>query len=330
MDTRGAAPLLLVAGTGERSAALYVGGTGRPAPLLSFTHTLRSPTSVVAGGSGGGPDNAPHAASVTGGTFFYRDKFVVLTSGAAVAAYTYYIDAGGGGDDEGGSGGAPDDVAALRRRQAAARYSGYERATWWQGAPDGASLTAVTALNSALSPVLLTACSDRSIRCFDAGGGGGGVAQVLALMEAHDRPITGLALPGAVAPSTSADAGTPPPPPAAALDAVASTATDGTVKVWDLRAAVAARTLSGGHVNRVHAIGAAFSPDASLLAVGSEDRTAVVYDLRTGGVLAKLRGATDTVTAVAWTASGTLLASALDGGLRAYDLRAAWAPPPPV
>jgi WD40 repeat protein len=79
-----------------------------------------------------------------------------------------------------------------------------------------------------------------------------------------------------------------------------------------------ARQLTG-HINYKHAVQAALSPDLLMVAVGSEDRTVVVYDLRTGGVLAKLRGAKDVVTSVGWSPrTEHLLAGSLDGSVRAY------------
>ena len=96
-------------------------------------------------------------------------------------------------------------------------------------------------------------------------------------------------------------------------------ASGGLLRLWDIRANACARQLFGGHVNRVHACGAALSPCLTYAAVGSEDRCAVVYDLRTGRALAKLRGAGDVVTSVAWSPlTCTLAAGSLDGGVRFY------------
>jgi WD40 repeat protein len=93
----------------------------------------------------------------------------------------------------------------------------------------------------------------------------------------------------------------------------------GLLRLWDIRANACARQLFGGHVNRVHACGAALSPCLTYAAVGSEDRCAVVYDLRTGRPVAKLRGAGDAVTSVAWSPLACALAAgSLDGGVRFY------------
>jgi WD40 repeat protein len=81
------------------------------------------------------------------------------------------------------------------------------------------------------------------------------------------------------------------------------------------------RELSGGHVSRSHACGIAISPDALYVAASSEDRSVAVYDLRggKGEVAARLRCATDAVTAVAWhPALAHVAAGSLDGGVRFF------------
>ena len=161
------------------------------------------------------------------------------------------------------------------------------------------------------------------MRVFDLAAGGGGAAEVLRVSEAHSRAVHSLALAGA-----SAHADVPP----ASLDCFLTASTDGVtgagtgsggtggmVRLWDLRTARCARQLAGAHSNRSRACGIALSPDGIYVATGSEDRSAWVYDLRTGGAAARLRGATDSVTAVAWHPRMPLLAAgSLDGGLRFY------------
>ena len=87
-------------------------------------------------------------------------------------------------------------------------------------------------------------------------------------------------------------------------------ATDGALKLWDVRDPSASRghcvQVWTAHTNRVHPIGAALSACGRFAACGSEDKLAYVYDLRRndgmGGkeVLWKLRGHTDAVLDVAF------------------------------
>ena len=65
-----------------------------------------------------------------------------------------------------------------------------------------------------------------------------------------------------------------------------------------------------GHQGNVGAI--AFSPDGTVLASGSHDKTVKLWDIATGDVLRTLAGHTDWVRSVAFSPDGTLLASASD------------------
>jgi hypothetical protein len=299
VDFNARCPLVLACGD-DRGAALWAAGSGRSEPLL----VLRSP---AGGDMLSGPDApaaTPFPAPVTSGCFFYHDKFILLAAGDAVHAFTFALDSAG-------AAGAEEDVARLKRRYASG--SRYSRAVHWRGAGEGSTVQLLAAHNAFRSHLVFAACSDRSVRVFDAGAGGGGVREALRIADAHGRAIHTLALPPAASHALA------PVTAAASLDAVLSASTDGAVKLWDLRSGECARVLSGGHLNHQHATGVAVSADACFVAVGSEDRTAVIYDVRAGGVLAKLRGATDTVTSVAFHPGlPHLAAGSLDGGVRFY------------
>jgi WD40 repeat protein len=67
-------------------------------------------------------------------------------------------------------------------------------------------------------------------------------------------------------------------------------------------------------------VGVAFSPDGTLLATASHDRTARLWDPATGQHRSTLEGHTDWVSGVAFSPDGTLLATASDDGtVRLWD-----------
>jgi WD40 repeat protein len=75
-----------------------------------------------------------------------------------------------------------------------------------------------------------------------------------------------------------------------------------------------------GHTTKV--LGVAFSPDGTRLATTSRDRTARLWDVRTGAPLLVLRGHTDFVQGVAFSPDGTRLATtSWDGTARLWDAR---------
>ena len=79
-----------------------------------------------------------------------------------------------------------------------------------------------------------------------------------------------------------------------------------------------ARTLEG-HSHYVNGI--AFSPDGSLLASGSHDRTVAIWDVQSGQRLAVLGGHDSAVLRVAVDPSGTLIASiSWDGTVRLWGV----------
>ena len=66
----------------------------------------------------------------------------------------------------------------------------------------------------------------------------------------------------------------------------------------------------------------AFSPDGTLLAVGSGDQTVSLLDVQTGKERVTLKGHSDTVLAVAFSPDGTLLASASrDHTVKLWEMR---------
>jgi WD40 repeat protein/class 3 adenylate cyclase len=98
---------------------------------------------------------------------------------------------------------------------------------------------------------------------------------------------------------------------------IATSTSDGQIKLWDLKSRKELFTLSGheGFINSV-----AFSPDGSRLASASGDGTAKVWDLDTQQVIHDLRGHTDEVFSVAFSKDGERIVTAsIDGTARVWD-----------
>lgn len=87
---------------------------------------------------------------------------------------------------------------------------------------------------------------------------------------------------------------------------LASGSFDKTVKLWDVGAGQAVKTLAG-HTGEVLSV--AFSPDGKLLASSSRDKTIKLWDMATGQALKTLSGHDDWVFSVAFSPDGKLLAS---------------------
>lgn len=94
---------------------------------------------------------------------------------------------------------------------------------------------------------------------------------------------------------------------------------DGTVRLWDARTGE-----QKGKISRVNPLGSPFTytPDSSLLLVGSEDSIVYVVDSNTGDVLKKLEGHTRGIVTVAVSTDGNKVAfSSLDGKVTIWNIQ---------
>eukprot|EP00967_Tisochrysis_lutea_P052778 scaffold65440_cov30-Tisochrysis_lutea.AAC.1 len=138
--------------------------------------------------------------------------------------------------------------------------------------------------------------------------------QVLRVEDAHDTKVLSLSL---FEGSAHSDA------PLAARHLFLSSALDGYLHLWDLRAAAGGpvRTFAA-HTNRVHPLQPALSPCLRYVACGSEDRQGYLYDVGTARLLERVSGHSDAVTAVAFNPFYPQLATTgLDGTARFYSDR---------
>jgi WD40 repeat protein len=91
----------------------------------------------------------------------------------------------------------------------------------------------------------------------------------------------------------------------------------GEVKLWDLKSCRETLALAG---HPLGVLSVAFSPDGTVLASGSRDRTVKLWDTRTGKLLRTLFGHTDDVTAVAFSPrGGPMVTAGADRGVRLWD-----------
>ena len=76
-----------------------------------------------------------------------------------------------------------------------------------------------------------------------------------------------------------------------------------------------------GHTNTVRSL--AFSPDGTMLASGSHDKTVGLWDVQTGGVIETFHGHTNWIRSVSISADSVMIASGShDGTIRLWDVRA--------
>jgi len=207
----------------------------------------------------------PTSSAIISASFFYLDRFLLLASQNKLSLHTYHIEM-------------PAKDALIRhhhhRSLSSPTYStplhSHTVHVWVHD--HAQHITAFRCLNSTLSPLILTACSDRSFSLLDTVHG----TFLRTVPDAHARPIHSLAVPDSFHCVAS------PSLPPSHLDVFATAATDNTTSLWDLRAGAAKIASFVDHVNRREKVGVAFSPCVRFLAVGSEDGVGWVYDLRKG------------------------------------------------
>ena len=216
-------------------------------------------------------------SSIAGAQFFFLDRFVILADGNSVEMH--HLD--------------------TERGTAEAFKWPYE---------DAHNVTALAAVNTVPSPLILAALSNRCLRILDARNGD--VARHMA--DVHTKPVTSITIP---TPSTATHS-----VPQDRFNLFATAASDNIVKLWDLRSSSKCAASFTNHVHRrSEALNIAISPCVRYLATGSEDKLVYVYDLRSAKPLLRLRGHTDVVSAVAFNPlHPQLISGSYDSRLRFY------------
>jgi len=232
--------------------------------------------------------NRPYSGAIIDASFYYNDRFVSLANGNRAFIYTYSCD----GTD------AKNDLKRLQSN------GSYRRVHKWSFS-DAKSVTALANINSVLSPLLLSATSDRKLHVLDAARG----AVVRSIEASHERAIHCIALPQ---PSVYAQLD------ASSYNLFATAAMDNCIVIWDIRSPSVAGRFTG-HVNRREHVRCALSPCLRYLACGSEDKAARLVDLRTVTEVTRYTGHRDVVSDAAFhPISAQLATSSYDGSVKFY------------
>ncbi|KAG3116818.1 hypothetical protein PI125_g4306 [Phytophthora idaei] len=284
-------------------------------PVLSMNDTssltlqgIAPPSGVATAAAAMGSMSSAKKASrqdIVAARFFYMDKFLLSACGNLARLHQFELDEVYAR--------APRSRAKLARKkndvEVLENQSRKKRVAQWSF-DDMQSVTSFACVNGAfMSSVAVIAGSDRSLRVLDVGAGGGG-RSVRVVRDAHSRAAHTVALPRPTCYASH---------PSNFYDLLLSSAPDNTTHLWDIRADNCVMRFCE-HVNRVHTLGVTFSPCMRYVAMGSEDRAAYIYDIRTGRRLVKLKGHTDVVTSVAFSPLHPQLATAsCDGTVRFYS-----------
>lgn len=218
--------------------------------------------------------------------FFYVDKFILIGCDKHLLLCKYHVDT------------SKNDIQRYANKSTCGLVTRLPMTFSQQ------SIACLSAVNSFYSYTVLCAGSNKNIEVFDLNES----RSVLTIHDAHSRPISQLVQNA----SEHNDA--------RSYDLFASNSACDGVKLWDLRTASCVARLDQ-HLNRFLATRCSFSADSSCLAVGAEDRTAVVYDLRMSFAPLKKYGLfSDSVScALLNPKQSQLLCATLDGKLYNYQ-----------
>lgn len=258
----------------DQTARLWA--QGRQDPLLVFNNTVHNFKSDKQFAS---TDklNTPFTKEVTTAQFYYLDKFILLSSGNSLYLYKYHLDTAKTDD--------------IKRYLTASHYKLVKEFVM----TTAHKITAVSAANDFHSYITLVAGSNKSLEVYNMDVG----QCVCTLEDVHSRPVNCIAQNKGSRYITQ---------PSQAYDLFLTCAVADGVKLWDLRTKRCVSRFTA-HKNPSLPLPAAFSPCARYISVGSEDRCAYVYDVRSPAPLHKLSGHSDVVSAMSYHPSRVMLAT---------------------
>ncbi|XP_074657849.1 WD repeat-containing protein 27-like [Tubulanus polymorphus] len=231
-------------------------------------------------------ENSPFTKAIKHAQFYYMDKFILLTCGNSFSLYKYHLDPV---------------KSDIKRYVSSSRYKLVKKFQM----DNMQSISAFTAVNSFYSYIVLIAGSNKSIDVYDMNSG----KSVLLLEDIHTKPVHQIAQnEGSAFVSHASNA----------YDLFVTSSAGDCIKMWDLRTRRCVRRFEG-HKNRVYPCGLSISPCGRFIATGAEDKSAYIYDVRSGDYLHKLTGHTDVVADVKFhPLYPKLLTASVDGKLRLF------------
>jgi len=194
---------------------------------------------------------------IVGGCFFYVDKFFLLGIENKLLLCKYFVDT---------------EKCDIQR---------YLNSTYTELVSEQvgkSKITTLSAVNSFYSYIVITADSDQAIQIYDMNVG----KCCLTINEAHSYSMHQICQNTSQFNQNSYDL------------FLTNSVGDG-VKMWDLRTKQCVNHFDA-HINRCLPTKVSFSPDSNYVAIGSEDRSAFVYDLRFDRPIQKYGTFSDSVT----------------------------------
>ncbi|KAI9146378.1 WD40-repeat-containing domain protein [Paraphysoderma sedebokerense] len=219
--------------------------------------------------------------SICESRFYYRDKFILISNANSILMYKYHID-----------------KPSLSKSSLShsikpnVNTNVYKLVTSFRASSQ--CMNSFTNLNTTLSPIIISASSDKSIQVWD-------VNQNKLITErknTHDRQIHWI--------SCAENNGYDGTEISGHVEFgnrnlfVTVAAADG-IKLWDVRSVSCVKRFEG-HMNRYASVKAELSRCGRYIATGSEDNQAYIFDVRTGSLFSKVSSPNhnNIVTCVSW------------------------------